>query len=251
MKAIRINKYILPVLAVLALQGSIWIAKAAGAWQTSGRGEVMLDASGQADPEGIKGWMTLAGVSETYGIPLDALHIMIGAGPDLPAETELKELEALLPGTSVTAIRAGVAAYRDGSWTPADGPYSTEEPEGEVATPTPTATPAPTVAPAAEVTPTPEALHTPQGTGDGTGEGTSEELVLPTDGSRLPAAEIRGRITLQEVVDYCQVPLEYLVAELKLPEDVKTSLLMREIAGLYGIDVTAVRDAVQRYQESH
>jgi hypothetical protein len=243
MKAVRINKYILPILAVLALQGSIWIAKAAGAWQTSGRGEVMLDESGQADPEGIKGWMTLVGVSETYGIPLDALYIMIGAGPDLPAETELKELEALLPGTGVTAIRAGVAAYRDGSWSPADGPFSIEPDEGEA--PTPTATPAPT--PASEVTPTPEALHTPQGTGEGTGE----RLVLPTDGSRLPASEIKGRMTLQQVVDYCQVPLEYLVTELRLPTNIDTGLLLRDVAASYGIEVTAIRDAVQRYQESH
>ena len=81
MKAVRINKLVLPVLAVLALLGPVWIAKAAGVWQTSGRGEVMLDESGQADPQGIKGWMTLADVSESYGVPLDALYTMIGAGP--------------------------------------------------------------------------------------------------------------------------------------------------------------------------
>lgn len=85
MKAIRINKFPVPVLAVLALLGSVAISKAAGLWQASGRGEVMLDESGQPDPEGIKGWMTLAGVSESYGVPLDALHIMIGAAPDLSA----------------------------------------------------------------------------------------------------------------------------------------------------------------------
>jgi hypothetical protein len=128
MKAIRINKYALPVLAVLALLGSVWIAKAGGAWQTSGRGAVRMDKGGQADPAGIKGWMTLASVSETYGVPLATLYTMIGAGPDLPADTELRELEGLLPGTGVSTIRAGVAAYRDGSWSPAAGPYGTEQP---------------------------------------------------------------------------------------------------------------------------
>jgi len=78
------------------------------------------------DPAGIKGWMTLAGVSESYGVPLEALYIMIGASPDLPADTEMKELEGLLPGMSVSTVRAGVAAYLDGSWSPADGPYGGE-----------------------------------------------------------------------------------------------------------------------------
>ncbi len=126
MKAVRVNEYAMPVLAVVALLGSVLIAQAAGVWKTSGRGEVMLDESGQADPAGIKGWMTLATVSETYGVPLDALYTMIGADPDLPADTEMKELEGLLPDMSVSTVRAGVAAYLDGSWSPADGPYTGE-----------------------------------------------------------------------------------------------------------------------------
>jgi len=128
MKAVRINSYVMPVLVVVALVGSVLVAQAAGVWQTSGRGEVMLDEGGQADPAGIKGWMTLTGVSESYGVPLDVLYTMIGASPDLPADTELKELEGLLPGMSVSTVRAGVAAYLDGSWSPADGPYGTDLP---------------------------------------------------------------------------------------------------------------------------
>jgi len=58
-------------------------------------------------------------------------------------------------------------------------------------------------------------------------------------------------MTLQEVVDACQVPLEYLVAELGLPAGVDTRLVLRDLAGSYGIEVTAVRDAAQRYQDSH
>jgi hypothetical protein len=239
MKAVRVNKLAMPILAVVALLGSVLVAQAAGVWQTSGRGEVMLDESGQPDPEGIKGWMTLAGVSESYGVPLDVLYTMIGAGPGLPADTELKELEGLLPGTDVTTVRAGVAAYLDGSWSPADGPYGGEESTQPEQTPAPTATPEPTAA------------HTPLRSSQGSGDGTGEGVVLPTDGSRLPASEIKGRMTLQEVVEACQVPLEYLVAELGLPADVDTGLLLRDLAGIYGIEVTTVRDALQRYQGSH
>jgi hypothetical protein len=67
----------------------------------------------------------------------------------------------------------------------------------------------------------------------------------------MPADEIKGRMTLQEVVDACQVPLDYLAGELGLPADVKPGLALRDIAELYGVEVTSVRDAVQRYQEEH
>jgi hypothetical protein len=230
MKAIRVNRFLIPVLAVLTLLGSVWVAKAAGIWQTSGRGQVLLDESGQADPMGIKGWMTLNDVSETYGVPLDELYIMIGASTDVPPDTALKDLEKLVPGTEVWALREAVGAYLDG------------EREGdakkEVPPPTPTPTPEPV----------PDTEHVPQGAGEGRGEGFGEGFSLPQDGSRLPGAEIKGRMTVQEVIDHCQVPLEYLVAELGLPADVDTNLWMRDLANQYGIEVGTVREVVERYQ---
>ena len=236
MKAIRVNKYWVPVIAVLALLGSVWVAKAAGAWQTSGRGVIMVDENGQADPEGIKGWMTLYDVSSVYGVPLQALYTMIGAGPEVPPETALKDLEKLVEGMEVWAVRAGVAAYQEGSWTPADGQYTGEAVE-EPPQPTPT--------------PTPE--HVPQGDGEGRGEGygEGEGFALPQDGSRLPGSEVRGRMTVQEVVDYCQVPLETLIAELGLPNDVDSGLWMRDLANQYGIEVTTIREVVEQYQAEH
>lgn len=241
MKAIRVNKYLVPVFAVLALLGSVWVAKAAGAWQVSGRGVILVDESGEADPQGIKGWMTLSDVSSVYGVPLDALYTMIGAGPEVPPDTALKDLEKLVPGMEVWAVRAGVEAYQDGSWTPEDGRYTGEASE-EPAPPTPTPTPEP--APSADE-------HVPQGSGEGRGEGQGEGFALPQDGSRLPGSEIKGRMTLQEVVDYCQVPLETLIAELGLPGDIDTRLWMRDLANQYGIEVTALREVVERYQAEH
>ena len=147
MKAIRVNKYLVPVLAVVTLLGSVWVAKAAGVWQTSGRGQVLLDEGGQADPQGIKGWMTLNDVSETYGVPLEALYCMIGASPDIPPDTALKDLEKLVPGMEVWALREAVAAYQDGSWTPEDGrceDEAIEEAPQPAPMPTPTPQPAPT-----------------------------------------------------------------------------------------------------------
>jgi hypothetical protein len=241
MKAIRVNKYLVPVFGVLALLGSVWVAKAAGAWQVSGRGVILVDESGEADPEGIKGWMTLSDVSSVYGVPLDALYTMIGAGPEIPPDTALKDLEKLVPGTEVWAVREGVEAYQGGSWMPDYGRY-TGEAIKEPAPPAPTPTPEP--APSAEE-------HVPLGTGAGSGEGGGEGFTLPQDGSRLPGSEIKGRMTLQEVVDYCQVPLETLIAELGLPDDIDTQLWMRDLANQYGIEVTTVRELVERYQAEH
>ncbi len=268
MKSIKVNKYLMPVLVVLTLLGSVWIAKAAGVWQTSGRGEVMLDESGQADPAGIKGWMTLATVSETYDIPLDVLYTMIGADETVPPETELKELEKLVPGTEVWALRIAVAAYLGGTWIPGDAqqaPEAVEEPESAPSraplkpTPIPAepaAAPAvPTAVPAQQpVTPEAGDDHVPQGSGaggdqgQGLGDGAGSGVLPPEDGSPLPGSQIKGRMTLQEVVDLCQVPLEVLIAELGLPEEVDTHLRMRDLAGQLGIEVSTVREIVERYQ---
>jgi hypothetical protein len=249
MKPVRVNKFLMPVLAIVTLLGSVWVAKAAGVWQTSGRGQVLLDASGQPDPAGIKGWMTLIDVSETYGVPLDALYILIGAGPEIPPETAMKDLEKLVPGMEVWAVREGVASYLAGAWTPEMSRFQAlgiGAQEGEAHGPeAPTTVPPPTARP--QPTPLPTGEHVPQGQGQGEGSGSS--FVLPQDGSRLPGAEIRGRMTLQEVVDYCQVPLDYLIAELGLPDDVDVHLRMSNLASQMGVEVVTVRDAVTRYQE--
>jgi hypothetical protein len=245
MNPIRVNRYLVPVFVVVALLGSVWVAKAAGLWQTSGRGQILLDADGHPDPAGIKGWMTLADLSETYGVPLDALYVMLGAESSVPPEAAMKELEKLVPGMEVWAVREGVAAYLAGTWTPdmgrfdalGIGPVEME----------PTSPPEPTLVPQPGPTPLPMDEHIPQGQGEGTGSG----FTLPQDGSRLAGGEVKGRMTLQEVVDYCQVPLDYLLAELGLPDDVDLQLRMRDLASQMGIEVQAVRDVVTRYQEQH
>jgi hypothetical protein len=235
----KVNRYLIPVLAVLTLLGSVWVAKAAGVWQTSGRGDILLDEAGEADPAGIRGWMTLTDISETYGVPLDVLHIMIGASVNVPPETALKDLEKLVPGLEVGAVREAVAAYAEGTWSPEEEAPLPAAPEAEIEP-----------VPVMEPNPTGEAIHVPAGPGDGTGagSGTAPELVLPADGSALPGSEIKGRMTIQEVVDLCQVPLDYLITALGLPADVEPSLQMRDLANQMGIEVVTVREVVGEYQ---
>jgi hypothetical protein len=201
---------------------------------------------------------------------------MIGADETIPSETELKELEKLVPGTEVWALREGIAAYLDGTWTPGDPQQAPESVDESGATPTlvpaeatsvpvpveptsallePTAVPAEPTATTVDQGMTPESSedHVPQGPagrgqGQGYGDGTGPELELPEDGSPLPGSQIKGRMSLQEVVDLCQVPLEYLVTELGLPEDVDTQVRLRDLAGQLGIEVLTVREVVERYQ---
>jgi hypothetical protein len=248
MKAIRLNKHVMPLLVVAALLGSVYVAKAAGLWQTSGRGQILLDETGAPDPAGIKGWMTLGDISDTYGLPLADLYAMIGASPDIAPDTALKDLEKLVPGMEVWAVRAEVAAYQSGNWSPAGGRFEAEPDDHESAdgTPMPEASPRPLPLPSA--VPESEGERIPQGDGLGAGAGGGEGFVLPDDGSRLPGSEIKGRMTLQEVVVHCQVPLEVLVAELALPTDVDTQLRMRDLAAQMGIEVQTVRDAVDSFQ---
>jgi hypothetical protein len=58
-------------------------------------------------------------------------------------------------------------------------------------------------------------------------------------------------MTVQEVVDYCQVPLETLIADLGLPDDIDTGLWMRDLANQYGIEMTTVREVVEKYQAGY
>jgi hypothetical protein len=138
----------------------------------------------------------------------------------------------------VWALREAVAAYQDENRT-SEHEHCEEEAIEEAPQPTPTPQP------------TPEAEHVPQGAGEGRGEGQGEGFALPQDGSRLPGNEIKGRMTVQEVINHCQVPLETLVAELGLPDDVDTRLWMRDLANQYGIQVGTVREVVERYQAEH
>jgi hypothetical protein len=108
----RVHRYVLPLVLIAVLLGSVQIGKAVDYWSTSGRAVILLDSLGYTDPAGIKGWMTLAEVSEIYGIPLAELRARLNLPADLPADTPLKDLERTGAGFETSAVRDVVAAYR-------------------------------------------------------------------------------------------------------------------------------------------
>jgi hypothetical protein len=88
-----------------------------------------------------------------------------------------------------------------------------------------------------------ESVHTAQGDGTGTGP-----TPLPP-GVILAGAGIKGKQTLQEIVDQAQVPLDALLAALDLPADTDPTLAVRDLVEQGQIpEIEAVRSAVTALQ---
>ena len=68
-------------------------------------------------------------------------------------------------------------------------------------------------------------------------------------GEIMPAAEIKGRHTLLEIADQCQVPLEALRAALNLQGYADVDAAIKDLASAGTIEsVEAVRDVVLQLQ---
>jgi hypothetical protein len=169
-------------------------------------------------------------------VHLEVLFARIGADESLPANTALKDLEALMPSSGVGGTRAGVAAYRDGRWRPGDTSLLNELSgvEGD----------APPRLPEGDARST-EAVGPDQG---GRGSG-GKEPPMSNSAAPLPGSQVRGRMTLREVSAFCQVPIQVIAVDFGLPEDVDVTTRLSSLTAQLGIEVQAVRDMVDRYQE--
>ena len=113
--------YGLLILAVFL--GTIGVAMATGAWQTSGR----TTAGGErVAPQGvtvteIKGWMALGDVATAWKVPLPELLAAFGLPEDTAPSTAIKDLES--DQFSMTGLRSWLAARQaGGDGTPAPAP---------------------------------------------------------------------------------------------------------------------------------
>ena len=102
----RVNKWLLPILALVLLLGTVGIAQAAGWWVVSGR--EMVDLAQLTSGDDVKGWMTLQQVAEGTGIKTADLVTKLGLPADLPPATVLKDIEGIVEGFEITAVRAVV-----------------------------------------------------------------------------------------------------------------------------------------------
>jgi hypothetical protein len=226
-----LNKFLMPILVLAALLGSYLVAQATGFWAVSGK--AMLDLENLTSSADIRGWMTLEQVIQGFGIPQAELYAALAIPAGLPASTALKDLEGILPGFEVTLVRQAVDAFLGSS------PPVVDQPPVETPLP-PTPTPAPVL------TPQPTA-HLPQGSGTGEGDGAGP-TPLPA-GQILPASEIKGRHTLNDIAGQCQVDLAELLAALNLPADTDLNLALKDLVEQGVIsEIQVVRDAVAKLQ---
>lgn len=85
-----VKRWIVPLIVIVCLFGSVLVGRATGTWQT--RGTRLTDLSG-AKVEDIKGSSTLGDVSSAFGIPLPELHTLLGIPSDTSPDTKMKDLE--------------------------------------------------------------------------------------------------------------------------------------------------------------
>jgi hypothetical protein len=137
----------------------------------------------------------------------------------------MKDLERLVPGFSVSALRDAAARYLASGQLPAAPTAQAVPPPPAVATATP---------------------HAPKGTGE---EGGAGPTPLPA-GQILPAVDIKGSMTLGDVAQQTGVPLDKLLAALKLPANTRPEMQLKTLTqSVPGFEVQAVRDAVIALQQ--
>lgn len=210
----KVNSFLMPILLIAALLGTTFTAQALGIWSTSGREAVDVTKLTPAD---IKGWMTLQQVIDGLPISQTDLYRIGGIPADTSTSTALKDLEDII---SVTTLR------------------------GKLTVPSSNTTEAITT-PTSQATPIPGATATAK---DLSGEVHVTATPLSA-GQVLPANQIKGKNTLQEVSEQCAVPLDKLLAELKLDLATSPTTAIKDLIAQGKItDVTDVQKIVATLQ---
>lgn len=222
----RVNPFLIPIIVIVALLGSSLVAQVGGFWATSGRTSVDVNNLTAID---LKGWMTLQQALDGLKISQAELYAAGNIPLDVPLTTALKDLEALVPGFEVSLLREKLGA-------PAG-----YVPDEELLAPMPT--PAPISPPTPQPISPPTPVITGTHSGDATGTGLGPTPLPP--GQILPADQIKGRMTLRDVADQCAVPLDQLLAALKLPADTDANTALKDLISRGQIaDVAPVQAAV-------
>jgi hypothetical protein len=172
--------------------------------------------AGQLDAQQIRGWMTLADISSGYKIPLSDLYAALG----LPARVS--------PNTRLNRIQAEHKVEFE--------PEKARDLVDQVLTGKPAVSLAAAQKPAAK--PRPQAVHQPKKSpGAGKGAGQGEE------------PEVRGFMTLNEVVLKTGVPKAYILKELGLSEgEVDARQPLRDWVHQKGKSVPELREIITKYR---
>ena len=92
----KVNPFLFGAMALAIFLGTIITAQATGIWSVSGKvtaaGEKVV-ATG-ADPDEIKGWMTLREVADAYGVPVEEVLMAFELPADTDPSKQIKEMES-------------------------------------------------------------------------------------------------------------------------------------------------------------
>lgn len=207
----RVNRWIVPVVAIVVMLGSVAGAQIGGWWQTSGTELVTIE---DVSPEDIRGSSTLGDLAVAFDIPMGELFSILGIEGSYSKDTKLKDLTDIV---EVGVARGLIAQHLGIPWEIKEHDDFDEEAELAPATPAQTSS------------------------GGATGEG---EVTLA-------GADIKGRMTLAEVSEGANIPLEYLYQELSLNEEIPATMALKDITErVEGFKVSVVREIVDAYDAS-
>lgn len=210
----RINPILAPIAAIIVMLSAVFGANQLGFWSTSGRSSINLENFVALD---IKGWMSIQQVSEGLNLPIDQVRIALNVPASVPNSTAMKDLEKLVPGFETSTARDTLGK--------------------------PITTGLPTVA--ATI-----AAPSVQTMGQVTGTHINEEGIRLTPtalpvGQLLSADQIKGSLSLRQVAEQTNVPLDKLLVKLNLPKDTNIDLALKDLIAQGQItEVTQVREAV-------
>ena len=208
---LRFSHPVFAATLVMGLLGLVYTSKAAGKWQTRPAQASFTGVGGALHAGQIRGWMTLNDISAGYGIPLPELFAAGRLPARVSASTRLNRIRAEHKVEfEPEVIRDFVAA--------------------KVARPM-------AAAPA----------ETPPRAGAGSGPSTSQNADRPHGSSDEP--EIKGFMTLNEIVLKTGVPRSYILSQLGLKEaEVDGRLPLRDWIHAKGKSVPELRSIVQEYK---
>jgi Pyruvate/2-oxoacid:ferredoxin oxidoreductase delta subunit len=258
--------------------GLIGISQLSGKWQTKPERLVATDQAGVLDAGAIRGWMTLQEISAAYGIPLGTLYQGTGLAQAVPPGTRLNKVgEEFQEGFSPEAVREFVESYLsghpNGATINANGLSSPVEAADAAAVTEPVAVPSAEVSTERKAAGNGAATSTrsavaragastlvkPGQRGDGaggSGRGTGgENGAGKGDGKGIAAAhadgqepEVKGFMTLNEIVLKTGVPKTFLLQKLGLSDDVPGTLPVRSWMHDRGKSISDLRDAVAAWR---
>jgi hypothetical protein len=201
------------VALVVGLLVTIGASQALGYWRTKPAAVAFTDLAGKADPEQIRGWMTLGEISKGYDVPLDGLYAKAGLPPTVAPGTRLNQVAKTYklefePDKLREIVREMIAS-----------------PAASVAQASAAPKPAPNPKPAGAAK-----------KGD------------PKQHSGGEEPEVKGMMTLNEIALKTGVPKDWLVEALNLPPTVDPRVPVREWMHAEGHSIGDLRDAVAGYR---